>query len=134
MLSSTFAVVAIGALLAGAAIQLILALAGFRAQRSPARSDSGELQSLRKELQVLQAQLAGAQRRIHALEHQPAPQAKPAVKAAVSFQPLEPAYELANKLARRGASAEELIETCGLSRGEVDLIARLNQASNAGNQ
>lgn len=134
MLTSTFAFVAIAALLVGAAIQVILALAGLRSQRSAAHPDAGELQALRRDLQVLQAQLAGAQRRVAALETQMTPAARPAVKPTLSFRPLEPAYELANKLARKGASAEELIETCGLSRGEVDLITRLNQASGADNQ
>jgi hypothetical protein len=95
---------------------------------------SVDAQALRKELHVLQAQLAGAQRRLAALENQPAPVAAPAVKPTLTFQPLEPAYELANKLARKGATVDELIETCGLSRGEVDLIARLNQAPRGGNQ
>lgn len=134
MLTSTFGLVAIAALLVGAAIQVILALAGFRSQRTAAHPDAGELQALRRDLQVLQAQLAGAQRRVAALEAQATPAARAAVKPTLSFRPLEPAYELANKLARKGASAEELIETCGLSRGEVDLITRLNQASGADDQ
>ncbi len=136
MLTPTFALVAIAALVAGAAIQLILALAGYRAQRSaPVRDHNREeLLALRKELQVLQAQLAGTQRRLAALEQQPAPAARPVVKPTLTFQPLEPAYALANKLARKGATADELIETCGLSRGEVDLITRLNQADGTANQ
>jgi hypothetical protein len=127
--------VAIAALVAGAAIQLILALAGYRGQRTAKAPDNrNELLALRKELQVLQAQLAGTQRRLAALENQPAPAAKPVVKPTLTFQPLEPAYELANKLARKGATADELIETCGLSRGEVDLITRLHQANGPANQ
>jgi hypothetical protein len=135
MLSQTFALVAIAALLVGAAIQLILALAGFRCQRMAARPGAGELQALRREIEVLQAQLAGAQRRLAALETRLAPATRPAVdKPVLSFRPVEPAYELASKLARKGASADELIETCGLSRGEVDLIRRLNQAGSAEDQ
>jgi hypothetical protein len=135
MLTSTFALVAIAALLVGAAIQLILALAGFRGQRAAARPHAAELQALRKEMQALQAQLAGAQRRIAAIENRPsAVPPPPAVKPSLTFHPVEPAYELANKLARKGASADELIETCGLSRSEVDLITRLNQAASADNQ
>jgi hypothetical protein len=134
MLTSTFALIAIAALLVGAAIQVILALAGFRNQRTTAHPGAGELQALRRDIQVLQAQLAAAQRRVAALETQPTPAPRPAVKPTLTFRPLEPAYELASKLARKGASADELIETCGLSRGEVDLITRLNQASSADNQ
>ncbi len=45
MLTPTFALVAIAALVAGAAIQLILALAGYRAQRT-ARATQRSVASL----------------------------------------------------------------------------------------
>ena len=37
------------------------------------------------------------------------------------------AYQQAIKMAQKGASAEELIEICGLTRGEADLIAMLHR-------
>jgi hypothetical protein len=37
------------------------------------------------------------------------------------------ACRMAVTMARRGASTRELIETCGLSRGEAELVARLHR-------
>ena len=40
----------------------------------------------------------------------------------------ETGYGQAATLARAGASAEQLIEQCGITRGEADLLRRLNAA------
>jgi hypothetical protein len=123
MLTQGFAVVAVAALLAGAALQIVLALAGYRARRIE-RTQVATLRDLQKdvlgmqqELTVLRRQLAEARRQEPAA---PLP-ATPRREAS------SPAYELASKLARKGASTEELMETCGLSRGEVDLITMLQR-------
>jgi hypothetical protein len=83
-----------------------------------------DLLGLQEQLVVLRRQLAHEDRR----EILPAP-AIPVVAPAPSArpEPVSPAYDLAGKLARKGASTEELMETCGLSRGEVDLITRLSR-------
>jgi hypothetical protein len=127
MLNSGFAVIAIAALLAGAALQIVLALAGYRARRQE-RSQAGVIRDLQKEL-------LGLQQEVHALRRQsvPARRQEPAVLLSsepapmARREPASPAYELASKLARKGASSEELMDTCGLSRGEVDLITMLNR-------
>ena len=131
MLNSGFAVIAIAALLAGAALQIVLALAGYRARRQE-RSQAAVIRDLQKEL-------LGLQQEIHALRRQSVPSGRPEPAAALPpvpvlaptptarREPASPAYELASKLARKGASSEELMDTCGLSRGEVDLITMLNR-------
>lgn len=127
MLNSGFAVIAIAALLAGAALQIVLALAGYRARRQE-RSQAALIRDLQKEL-------LGLQQEVHALRRQSVPvgRQEPAVALpsmpapTARREPASPAYELASKLARKGASSEELMDTCGLSRGEVDLITMLNR-------
>jgi hypothetical protein len=130
MLNSGFAVIAIAALLAGAALQIVLALAGYRARRQE-RSQAAVIRDLQKELlgvqqeiQVLRRQSAVVSRQesavvLPSMPVMPAPMAR--------RDPASPAYEMASKLARKGASSEELMDTCGLSRGEVDLITMLNR-------
>lgn len=129
MLNTGFAVVAIAALLAGAALQIVLALAGYRARRQE-RSQAAVIRDLQKELLSLQQE-------VHALRRQPASVLRPEPASAIlpASAPIpqgrrdlaSPAYEMASKLARKGASIEELMDTCGLSRGEVDLITMLNR-------
>lgn len=125
MLNSGFALIAIAALLAGAALQVVLALAGFRARRQDT-NQAAVIRDLQKDIVGFQQELAVLRRQVAQggrVEPQPAAVAVPAVRR----EPVSPAYELAGKLARKGASDNELMETCGLSRGEVDLITRLSR-------
>ena len=131
MLNSGFAVIAIAALLAGAALQIVLALAGYRARRQE-RSQAGVIRDLQKELLGLQQEMHTLRRQSLPTRRQeptvllstvPAPTPAPMVRR----EPASPAYDLASKLVRKGASSEELMDTCGLSRGEVDLITMLNR-------
>jgi hypothetical protein len=130
MLEPDLAWIAIAALFVGAALQIVLALAGYRNQRRPAEPNN-ELRAAQHEIHMLHAAVAALTRRLGAMEEQPptAPVAAPA--PAPRFEAPDPAYDLAGKLARKGATAEELMDTCGLSRGEVDLITRLNAAAQA---
>lgn len=127
MLSTGFALIAVAALLAGAALQLVLALAGYRARRNE-RNQAATLRNLQKEILGLQQDLAMLRRERQQRSERPEPPALPAVTAPpVRRETVSPAYDLASKLARKGASDEELMETCGLSRGEVDLITRITR-------
>lgn len=135
MLTSGFALIAIAALLAGAALQIVLALAGFRARRAE-RTQSGVIRDLQKELMNLQQDLAVLKRQgatPRTVYEAPAPVAAQTASApVVRREPVSPAYEMASKLARRGAPREEIMETCGLSRGEADLIGMLSRMGQAG--
>jgi type II secretory pathway pseudopilin PulG len=127
MLNSGFAVIAIAALLAGAALQIVLALAGYRARRQE-RSQAALIRDLQKELLGLQQEVHALRRQSVPLGRQEPTVALPSMPAPMARrEPASPAYELASKLARKGASSEELMDTCGLSRGEVDLITMLNR-------
>ena len=127
MLNSGFAVIAVAALLAGAALQIVLALAGYRARRQE-RSQAAVIRDLQKELLGLQQEVHALRRQSVPLGRQEPTVALPSMPAPTARrEPASPAYELASKLARKGASSEELMDTCGLSRGEVDLITMLNR-------
>lgn len=129
MLTNGFAFIAIAALLAGAALQLVLALAGFRARRQE-RAQSAIIDQLQNEILNLQRDLVDIRRQVQfTSQAEIAP--LPSAAAVVRREPMSPAYELASKLARKGANTDELMETCGLSRGEVDLITMLNRAGQA---
>ncbi len=43
-----------------------------------------------------------------------------------------PGYQIAIRLAKGGASREELMSGCGLSRGEAELVQRLHSPASAG--
>lgn len=123
MLNNGFAVIAIAALLAGAALQIVLALAGYRARRQE-RNQAALIRDLQKDVLNLHQEVTTLRRQfVQAGRQEPAAALPPAAR----LEPVSPAYELAGKLARKGASSEELIETCGLSRGEVDLITMLTR-------
>ena len=127
MLTSGFAIIAIAALLAGAALQLVLALAGYRARRQE-RNQAALIRDLQKDMLDLHDELMQLRRQLaHAPQAAAAMVAPPPVAAPVRLESVSPAYDLAGKLARKGVSDEELMDTCGLSRGEVDLITRLSR-------
>ena len=54
------------------------------------------------------------------------PQQAPQTAATVT-----PGYQVAIRLARSGASREELMSGCGLSRGEAELLHRLHGRASA---
>ncbi|MGH8671479.1 MAG: DUF2802 domain-containing protein [Burkholderiales bacterium] len=65
-----------------------------------------ELGQLRSQLQELQSKLEKSRQHV----------------------PLSTPYGQANQMAERGSDAAEIAQTCGISRGEADLIVALNKA------
>jgi hypothetical protein len=57
--------------------------------------------------------------------------AAPEVRAPAVNSPAPRGYEVAARLARGGATCEELISSCGLSRHEAELMLRLHKAEAA---
>jgi len=122
-------------LLAGCGTLLVfvfaLAALSFDAWRRAARRQSQHLlthsQSLLEQLTALDARLsatATAVRRLdERIERQRAPGAAPLAAAA------PPGYQIAIRLARSGASCEELVTSCGISPGEADLVRRIHGAA-----
>ena len=117
---------AVAALLGSAVLQVILAVAGYRS-RSERREHDSMMRTLQEEVLVLSNDVAAGNRRLMQLERQLAgantQHEKPAPAA-----PIGQAYEVAVNLVRKGADTDELMETCGLSRGEAELISGLYRA------
>lgn len=65
---------------------------------------------------MLVTALGRLERRVAAMELPPAATARPS-------------YDLAQQLAREGADAQQLMERCGLSRDEANLIVQMHAAS-----
>lgn len=117
-------------LIAARALLLVLAFAGFAwaftRWRKAAERDTQrvfeQLDLILGELREVTLQIqTGAARSVPAAE---------AVDAAARFA-IAPAagprgYEVAVRLAKNGASREELISSCGISRHEADLLLRLH--------
>jgi len=121
-------------LLAGCGTLLVFAFAlaalSFDGWRRATRRQSQHIfthsQTLAQQLSALDARVnatATAIRRIdERIERQTQPAAQPKGTPAGG-------YQIAIRLARSGASREELMTSCGLSLGEADLVRRLHGAA-----
>jgi Protein of unknown function (DUF2802) len=105
----------------------IFALAFIRWRRADERQSQelyarldrafGELRSLHETVTVMNARLESLSERA---ESEPR---SPPVAAAVGAQR---GYDLATRLAKNGASPEELVASCGVTRHEAELLSRLH--------
>lgn len=97
-----------------------------RATRRQSQHIFSHSQTLAQQLSALDARVnatATAIRRLdERIERQTQPGAQPQGAPA-------PGYRIAIRLARSGASREELMASCGLSLGEADLVRRLHGAA-----
>lgn len=79
----------------------------------------GELRSLHETVTVMNARLESMSERAESESR------TPPVAAAVGAQR---GYDLATRLAKNGASPEELVASCGVTRHEAELLSRLHGA------
>ena len=77
-------------------------------------------------LGLLNAHSAGVGQRLQELEQQLCLLAERQDQAAMR-EPENQPFALAIKLARRGATLEELMSSCGLPRGEAELVVMLHR-------
>jgi hypothetical protein len=104
----------------------------FNFARLSAQNDQalGEIQRLAGKL----AELAG---QVHELSlpspmvSRPTPVPAPAAPPPVSASAAPRGYEMAIRMARSGASAEEIVASCGTTRAEARLLCRLHGAAGA---
>ncbi|MGE0115353.1 MAG: DUF2802 domain-containing protein [Steroidobacteraceae bacterium] len=128
------------ALIAARAIALTIALLVFAlAFRNWRRSAARDAQRLFEQMDLIRGELLLLSDRMDNLEtaapktiDRPAPQEPRA--PAIANAPAPRGYEVAARLARGGATCEELISSCGLSRHEAELMLRLHQAEAARNR
>lgn len=119
-------------LLAGCSTLLVFAFAfaalTFGAWRRATRLQSEHLathsQSLTEQLSALDARVNATATAIRRLDERIERQAQPG--APVQGAPASPGYQIAIRLARSGASCEELMTSCGLTLGEAELVRRLH--------
>jgi Protein of unknown function (DUF2802) len=124
-------------LLAGCGTLMVFAFAlaalTFDGWRRATRRQSQHIfthsESLAQQLSALDARVNATASAIRRLDERIERSAQPAAQpkgAAV------PGYQIAIRLARSGASREQLMTSCGLSLGEADLVRRLHGAAGVG--
>jgi len=117
---------------AAALVLSLLALA--MALRRWRRSAERDAQRIFEQLDLVRGELMLLAERMDRIESIPAraierPAASEARAPAVASSPAPRGYEVAARLARGGATCEELISSCGLSRHEAELMLRLHKAA-----
>lgn len=95
-----------------------------RAQRQLAGMNK-QLQSLDSDLRAFFSASSGVDKRLARMEKKVKIQNERQDKLEL-HEPNLQAYGQAAKMVRKGADADELVDTCGLSRGEAELIMFLN--------
>lgn len=128
-----FQVIAILALLAGNALLVVLGFLMARLYAAAPGTETGQEESpkLRQDLKGITLSLAALGERLMKLEVQIGQLRDQSGQAGLPLNrdADQKFFKVATKLALQGASANEIMELCGLSRGEADLICMLH-ASN----
>lgn len=107
----------------------IFALAFSRWRRADERQMqhlTAQLQRTFAEVRSLHETIAVMSSRIEALSEHAESDARLAPVGAVSSQ--QRGYDLAARLAKNGAAVDELVQSCGLTRHEAELLSRLHVA------
>lgn len=83
---------------------------------------------LNRQTQALSERVAALSTLVASLPRQPEPVSEPPRAVASRRDTGVPSYETAKRLARSGASVEEIVATCGLPGTEARLLRRLHGA------
>ena len=114
-------------LIAGRALFLVfsfvIAAIGFTAWRRATRRQTAEVLS---QTQLVLQRLAELEARLDAARSSIAKLGERLERPAAPPQPPSPGYQIAIRLARGGASREELMSGCGLTLAEAELVRRLH--------
>jgi hypothetical protein len=94
--------------------------------RQGLRRSRAQQDALQADLRALVSAAIGVGERVHRIEKS-LKEVSHRQEQIDQTDPGAQAYQQAIKMAQKGASAEELIEICGLTRGEADLIAMLHR-------
>ena len=107
----------------------VLAAFAFTRWRRAAARDTERVST---EITALNDRLAGVEERLASIDLRFAELARLLDEPARTAQPssgASPSYPIAIRLARNGATCEELMESCGLGRQEAELVGRLHGPS-----
>ncbi len=123
MMNELTMVLGVFGLVAGAVLQLVLAVAGQRAQRRMQAHQHSTL-ALQTALTALRAELVALAERLGRAEREIVRVSESAEKPARQ-EIYDHSYAVAARLVREGADAADLAASCGLVRGEAELMMRL---------
>lgn len=120
-------------LIAARALALMLAFAGFAwAFRSWRKAAQRDTQRVFEQLDLILGEVRELAMQVHARAAQAeatVQQSDSAARFAIAPASAAPrGYELAVRLAKNGASRDELMSSCGISRHEAELLLRLHGA------
>jgi len=113
----------LAALALGLALLAILLMLRYRQELIRSRR---QLDALQSDMRALVSAAIGVGERVHRIEKS-LKEVSHRQEQIDQTDPGAQAYQQAIKMAQKGAAAEELIEICGLTRGEADLIAMLHR-------
>lgn len=105
---------------------VVVLLIGLLRTRQGLRQTRQQQEALQADLRALVSAAIGVGERVHRIEKS-LREVSHRQEQIDQTDPGAQAYQQAIKMAQKGSSAEELIEICGLTRGEADLIAMLHR-------
>ena len=129
-------------LMLSVAVVLVMSLFSFKRQRKLQQEQSLSMQMLQRDLRALANAAVGVGGRVLEIERQqrkrPAivqvqEQVKPqATQAPVEFyNPTNQPYEQAIRMAQSGASIEDIVNVCRLSKSEAELVTMMHRLDKA---
>ncbi len=109
-----------------AGVALVVAFYALVAARRERQRMAREAEAVRTDLRGLVSAAVGVGERVMRLERQLSHLAERQDQLDLS-DPAHQSYQQAIRMARRGASMEDLMDVCGLTRGEAELVAMLHR-------
>jgi len=124
------------------AVVLVISLFSLKRQRKIQQEQSISMQMLQRDLRALANAAVGVGGRVLEIERQqrkrPAivqvhEQIQPqATQAPVGiYSPVNQPYEQAIRMAQTGATVEEIVQACGLSKSEAELVTMMHRLDKA---
>ncbi len=131
-------------LMSSVVVVLIMSLSSFRRQRKLQQQQSLSMQSLQRDLRALANAAVGVGGRVLEIERNQrkrptivTSQEQPKIQPAMTTAPVEyyssvnQPYEQAISMAQTGASVEDIVNVCGLSKSEADLVCMMHRLDKA---
>lgn len=128
-------------LLAAVAVVLVLSLFSFKRQRKQQQEQSLSMQALQRDLRALANAAVGVGGRVLEIERQQ--RKRPVIVATqepVQTQAAAPIefynsssqpYEQAIRMVQTGASVDDIVNVCGLSKSEAELVSMMHRLDKA---
>ncbi len=131
-------------LMSSVVVVLVMSLSSFRRQRKLQQQQSLSMQSLQRDLRALANAAVGVGGRVLEIERNQrkrpvivTSQDQPKTQPAMTTAPVEyyssanQPYEQAIQMAQTGASVEDIVNVCGLSKSEADLVCMMHRLDKA---